>query len=410
MSPVDHIGNTPIFGQDIFKGEIITTEECMMISKELLKDSVFLHDSLIKGLKAKGKRPKNLYTELDMYKMFEKMKTVETHQVYKFDDWLSYEFYNSGHVVGGTQIKLTFRLPNNNIKSLVYTSDLGSDYNLKYKPFVKPRDIIPKASMYVFEATYSNTEKCFDKSLVEKEREELKETLTKYLKSGHRVFFPSFSFGRTQELQALLHSFFANEEWFHEIPITIDGRLTNSICDTYSKILKDDELEEWNDIRTWKNFRYNKEYKGTLNILSKRECGIYISSSGFVQPKTRSCDYVKNFMGVTGDLICFVGYYGGEGTISNELVTKPVGTPIKIDGSTLIKSCDVITLKTFSSHIQQEEIFKYWSQINTNKILIHHCSEEGKKEMQEKGIEYLQSKNKTTKIVGVGKHASQFIL
>ena len=76
----------------------------------------------------------------------------------------------------------------------------------------------------------------------------------------------------------------------------------------------------------------------------------------------------------------------------------------------MIKSCDVITQKTFSSHIQQEEIFQYWSQINTNKILIHHCSEDGKKEMVEKGTEYLQRKNKTTKIVGVGKHASQFIL
>lgn len=381
-----------------------------MISKELLKDSVFLHDSLIKNLKAKGKRPRPLYTELDMYKMFEKIKTVETHSVYKFDEWLSYEFYNSGHVLGGTQLKLTFRLPNNNIKSLVYTSDLGSDYNLKYKPFVKKRDTILKASMYVFEATYSNKEKCFDKNLVEKERNDLKETLTKYLKSGHRVFFPSFSFGRTQELQVLINSFFKDEEWFNEIPVIIDGRLTNSICDTYSKILKDDELEEWNEIKNWKNFRYNKEYKGTLAMLSKRECGVYISSSGFVQPKTRSCEYIKNFMGVTGDLICFVGYYGGEGTISHELVTKPNGTPIKIDGTTLIKSCDVITQKTFSSHIQQEEIFQYWSQINTNKILIHHCSEDGKKEMVEKGTEYLQRKNKTTKIVGVGKHASQFIL
>ena len=177
-----------------------------------------------------------------------------------------------------------------------------------------------------------------------------------------------------------------------------------------SDLLKDEDLEKWETVKQWNNFIYNKDYKGTLAWLSKRECGIYISSSGFVQPQTRSCDYVKNFMGCKNDLVVFVGYYGAEGTLAYELVNKPKGTPIKFDNTTLIKQCDVATFSTFSSHIQQQEIFDYWREINTNKIIIHHASKEAKEELIKKGKEYLLSKNKTTNIVGVSSCADQFIL
>ncbi len=391
---------------------IISSEETLFITQDLLKDSVYLHDNLVRYLKSIGKRPKHLYTQAEMYNMFDKMRYVETHEIHKLDDNLSYEFFNSGHVVGGTQLKLYFNLPNNSKKTLVYTSDLGSNYNLDYKPFIKEKDIIPSANMYVFEATYSNSDRCFNKKQAIEERKKLKKVISDRLKNGKRIFFPSFSFGRTQELMDLLYSFFKDETWFRDmnIPITIDGKLTNTICGTYSRILKDEDKEKWEEIKNWKHFNYNKEYEGTKILLAKRQCGIYISSSGFIQPKTRSCDYVKNFMGREGDLIIFVGFYGGQYSIGQELVESANGTPIKIDNTTLIKSCDVMTFSSFSSHIQQDEIFSYWKQVSADKILIHHCTEEGKQEMMEKGKIELSKVNKTTKIISVGKHASQFVL
>lgn len=410
-SHIDHSGNLSIFGDDKFTGNIIMTKECFEISKDLLIDSEYLHSKQIEYLRSKGKRPKPLHTEVMLYSMFNKVTPVEEGIEYKLDDYCSYQFYPSGHVVGGSQIKITFVNPQTHRKSsLVYTSDLGSRFNLKYKPFVKPMEIIPKANMYIFEGTYGIAEKCFDKTKVDYERKELKKLLENKLKNGHRVFFPAFSFGRTQELMVLIYNFFKDEEWFREIPVIIDGKLTNTICNTYSRVLKGEDLEEWETIKQWNNFSYNKEYKGTLAWLSKRVKGIYISSSGFVQAQTRSCDYVKNFMGCKNDLICFVGYAGGEGSIAYELINKPKGSAIKIDNSTLIKQCDIVTFSTFSSHIMQEEIFEYWAKINADKILIHHASSESREELKVKGQEYLSSKNKTTKIVPVGTYANQFIL
>lgn len=410
-SHVDHSGSLPIFCErNNFNGNIYCTKETMEITKELLKDSCYLHDCLIKYLQSKGKKPKHLYKDVDMYNMFEKMVAINVHTEYKLDEYCSYEFYNSGHVVGGTQLKLTFKLPNNKVKTLVYTSDLGSSYNFKYKPYMEKMDVIPKANMYIFEGTYSNPERGFTKKIADEERIKLKKILTNKLKEHGRVFFPSFSFGRTQELMVLLKEMFEHEEWFKEIPIYVDGKLTNKICDTYSKVLEGDYLEQWEEVKNWSNFKYNKEYKTTLGILQRRETGIYISSSGFIQAKTRSCDYVKHFLPRKNDTIVFVGFYGGEGSIGHQLINSQIGDVVKIDGESIKKFCEVLSFSSWSSHIQYDEILNYWKEINTNCILIHHSEEEGKKILQEKGKEFLATKNKTTKIVAVGKHASQFIL
>lgn len=381
----------------------------MAITQDLLKDSCYLHDCLIKYLQSKGKKPKHLYKDTDMYWMFNHMVAVDMHTKYQLDDCCTYEFFNSGHVVGGSQLKLTFRLPNGKVRSLVYTSDLGSNHNIKYKPYIQPMEIIPKADTYIFEGTYASAERSFDSKLADKERRQLKSIIKEKLCNGGRFFFPSFSYGRTQELMVLLKSMFENEDWF-DFPIYIDGKLTNQICNTYSKILEGEDLEHWEETKSWSRFKYNKEYKGTLSILQTREAGIYISSSGFIQAKTRSCDYVKHLLPRERDTICFVGFYGGEGSIGDQLINTPIGGIVKIDGESMKKFCDVINFKTFSSHIQHDEILDYWGKINASRILIHHANDEGKEELKEKGTEYLRSKDKTTKIVGVGKHANQFVL
>lgn len=406
----DHSGNLSIFGSEKFKGQVIMSNQCAPITEELLINSEFLHSVLIKALNFKGKKAKPLHTEVDMYNMFDKIKYCDTHKKYQLDDYVTYEFYNSGHVLGGNQILFTFKLPNNSTKSLVYTSDLGSEMNRQYKPFVKPMEVIPKATAYIFEGTYGQSSKCFKKNKVEFERNQLISEIKETILNNKRVFIPSFSFGRTQELMTLFYERLKDEDWFNDVPIYVDGLLTNNICHTYDKILEGEDNIYWNKVMSWKNFRYNKKREGTLSLLSKREKGIYIASPGFIQPGTRSCDYIKNFMEHTGDLICFVGYFGGEGSISYELVNKPIHTPIKIDGTTIMKNCNVIAFSTFSSHIQQEEILNYWKQINTNRIIIHHASDESKDELTKLGKDLFEKQNKTTQVVGVSNCAWQFVL
>ena len=409
---IDHSGNIPICGNDKFTGKIVMDNQTGVIVKDLLKDSVYLHDCLIKYLHSKGKKSKHLYTEVDMYKAFDKFEIVERYKKYKLNDYVSYEFYSSGHCLG-SQIKFYITMPNKSIKTIVYTGDLSSKYNAKYKPYNDEMDIIPKANCYIFEATYGASDgRNFTKKTVENEIKELKLKLTDALKNGKKVFIPCFSFARTEEILTLLYDFFKGEQWFKDldIPVWVDGKLTNKIVQRYSEVLEEDKLELWNNVRSWPAVKYNKDYQGTLALISARKTGIYISSSGFVQPKTRSCDYIKSFLGSEKSLICFIGYYGNEDSIGGQLVNTPIGKPVNIDGTTVIKSCEVIQFKGFSSHIQQNEIISYFKGINTERILIHHASQQAKDEIVAIGKEELMKIEKTTRISATDKHHSQFVI
>lgn len=408
----DHSCGLPIFGSDKFNGSIIMDYETSIIAKDLNKDSVYLHDCLVKNLQSKGKRCKHIFSETEMYKAFDKIKVAEKHIKYKLNDYVSYELYESGHCLG-SQIKLYITMPNKQIKTIVYTGDLSSSYNAKYKPYNELMEIIPKANCYIFESTYGASDgREFNKKIVEKEMKELKIKLTDALKNGKRVFIPCFSFARTEEILTLIWNMFKNEKWFNDlqVPIWVDGKLTNKIIERYSQLMKGEKSELWESVRNWSHVRYNKEYKGTEALISARKSGIYISSSGFIQPKTRSCEYVKSFLGSENAIILFVGYSGGENSVAWNIINSPKGKPINIDGSTLIKSCDVYQFFGFSSHIQGQEIINYFKQINTDKILLHHGSADSKEQLIKNGTKELMKIGITTRISGADRYHSTFTL
>jgi Cft2 family RNA processing exonuclease len=90
----DHSSNTQIFNEkNGFYGMVISSEEALPITQDLLKDSTHLHEILIKTLQSLGKKPKPLYTNEDMYDMFDKMRCADKHKIHKLDEWVSYQFY-----------------------------------------------------------------------------------------------------------------------------------------------------------------------------------------------------------------------------------------------------------------------------------------------------------------------------
>lgn len=386
--------------------------ETSVIAKDLIKDSVFLHDCLIKYLQSKGKRSRHLFSEVSMYSAFDKIEIVEKHVKCKLNEYVSYEFFESGHCLG-SQIKFYITLPSKQIKTIVYTGDLSSKYNAKYKPYNEPMEIIPKATCYIFESTYgANDGREFNKRIVEKEIKDLKSKLADALKNGKRIFIPCFSFARTEEVLTLIWGMFKDEKWFNDlqVPVWVDGKLTNKIVERYSQLMKGDKHKIWEEVRNWSHVRYNKEFKGTEVLISARQSGIYLSSSGFIQPKTRSCEYVKSFLGSKDAMILFVGYSGGENSNAWNVINTPIGKPVKIDGSTLIKQCEVYQFYGFSSHIQQVELINYFKSIVADKIILHHGSTKSKEELISVGTEELRKIGKTTKISGADKYHSQFVL
>ena len=407
---IDHIGNTPYLNiENGFKGTIIGTKPVIEIGKKLIEDSVGIHTSNIRKIKeAKGKKIIPLYTERQAHEMFDSMEYREIGVKYELNDRVSFRLINSGHVLGGCMIELWIKKSNNSVKHIVYSSDMGSDYNNDFQYFVNKREQVNKCNLYISEATYNNPDRCFSRKDAIKEREDLKKSIKEDLMNGKRILFSAFSFGRFQNLMCMLYDWFHDEEWFQKFPVALDGVLCHKINNSYLSVLQGEKKEYFSKVCEWNNFKNNTSYDGTLAVLSKRTAGIYISTSGFLT-NGRITTYLQHFLGSARDVFYITGYCGVEGSIGYKILSDEQKT-VTIDKTVVVKRAEIKQLKTFSSHIQYNELINLYKGLDCQKILIHHSSEKDKEEFGNQVRDELKKIGKSTKVDVVTYKNNQFIL
>lgn len=407
---IDHVGNLAFLNdENEFSGTIIGSKATIEVAKELIKDSVYIHTKNIRTIKEKtGKKIKPIYTEPQMYNMFERMVGVDIGIKHKLNEQITYRLINSGHVLGGCMIELWITKPNNSVKHVIYSSDMGSSSNNQFQYFVPLKEQVDKCNLFISEATYNNPDRSFSKKEAISERETLKRDIKDALLNNKRILFSAFSFSRCQNLMCMLYDWFSEEEWFKSIPVVLDGVLLHTINSVYSRVLEGEDKKYFDEVLAWRNFKKNKSYDSTIATLSQRTTGIYIATSGFLQ-NGRITTYLQHFLGSKKDVVYITGFCGNTGSIGWKIL-NPEQKTVTIDKSVIMKSAEIKQLKTFSSHIQFDELLKLYRGINCEKILIHHSSEDGKEEFGNIVREDLKSIGKTTKVVVINKNDNQIVL
>ena len=407
----DHCCNLPHANtKNGFNGAIISSHKTLEISKKLIADSVYIHERNIEQIKnGSGKKVKPLYTEQDMHDMFSKMEAVEVGVKIPLNKNVTIQLHTNNHSVGSVGISLWIRKPNNQIKHILYSGDMGSNHNFKYNYFTDKYNLPNKCNVFISEATYWEKGRSFNEKIADAQRKEFKDYLMSSLKQGKRVLICTFAYNRSQQLMQQLYDWFAQDESF-TYPIVIDGFLTNKINDTFRNILEGEDRERWDKTMNWSKFKFNREYPSTLATLSVRTSGIYVCSSGFLTAG-RSITYLQTMLGNSNDCVVSIGYCGEEGSkgwqvFDSEQNTVTIGSGK--DKKVIFKRAECKKFSSFSSHIQRDELLKIWANMNCEQIIVHHseCDEEFIKEARE----YLKDRNKTTKITRTGKGCCRFVL
>lgn len=394
-SHCDHSMFIPYLYANGFEGQVITTYECAEIVKKLLLDSAYIHSKDIEYLKNKGKKVKPLYEEKDCYKTFDNIYTYDLDRIYELNKNISFRLVTNSHVVGASQLELFIKKNNGVVKKILYTSDLGSKTNKEFQPFLKDTKIVNKANLVLIESTYGSAKRCFTKKECIDERKELIVTVKEFVLNNKRnCLIPCFSFGRLQNMMCFIYDNF-KDIWNMNIPIIVDTKLGNEINDVYSKILQGKELEYWNKVKSWKAFKYIKEYKSTIAFLSSKQNALILSSSGMISAG-HSLIYAKQLLGSSKDCICFCGFCSPN-TVGGKILNDNQKT-VKIDDSVCLKRCTIKRFNTFSSHAQQKDLISYIKQINCDLIVLHHGDKEAKEELRKVSKEELLKINKTTKV------------
>lgn len=394
---IDHSGLIPRLVKEGFHGKIITTGETAKVMKPLLLNSCFIIQEEAKILSKKYKRDyKPIYTFDDVHHA---LSLIEVHDeydtIYRLDDTISFSWYRNSHCVGAAQLQLILGT-NGETRKILYSSDIGA---LKSNNHYVSDTEIPDThnDIVIMESTYGSAKR---KNYKQRkfDLEHLKTAVDTVLGRGGSVVFPCFSFSRTQELLTTLYDIYGQDKDF-KADVVVDSKLSCEISELYYDILYDDDRSYWNRVCHWNNVRFITEKEDSKKCLADNSQKIILSSSGFCS-NGRIINYLKKYLRDEKSMIIFSGYIGDNPSYLSYRIKKfKKHKSISIFKEQVPNKADCISLSTFSSHANYEDLVTYGSSINTNKLVLVHGSAESKKNLAEGLKDAISDKNKTYRVI-----------
>lgn len=400
---IDHSGRIPALFAQGCQAKVICPKGTKDLFRALALDSAYIISRDCEFINKKYKmKASPIYVEEDVYNSVKNFIEYDYNEIIEITDRISVRFIPSGHILGSAQIEL-WLTEGNQTKRILYTGDLGNQIP---KHFIKPFEPVNKTHLAICESTYSDAMR----QVRIKDREtDLKkiETVIKEIcfdKKG-KVLFPTFSLDRMQNLLVYLYQIFGQDENF-DMPILVDSPLAAKLTGIYLRLLDGEEYKILEEALTWENVHIVENYEDSLYWQKQKKPVVVLAASGFMQAG-RSRNWAKVILPDSRSHMIFIGF-ASEGSLAGKLRKAKTKT-IAIDGRQYANRCGITTLYSFSSHIQHDEMLKYYSEINCEKICLVHGEYKKKCEFGKELQELISKKNKTNKVVVANKSTSLLI-
>lgn len=402
----DHIGNScSVFKQNP-NINIIIPKDTKPILKEMLLDSAFIsqRDCDLLSKKYNDKTFVSYYYESDVLEMLESTYEYEVGTIQKIDEDLSIRFLYSGHIFGAVQCEVFIKI-NNHINKILFTSDLGNIKTSYLKPFVQEFEPMTNGNIAICETTYGSRENInLTNKIITKDLEKIKAVIKQYcVDNNRRVLFPIFSLDKCPNILWIIYQMFKDEREFNT-KIVIDSPLTNRLLDRYSELLQGEAKDKFDEMLSWKNIvRITDPMESKNAIKTMTNCCI-LSSGGMLQ-SGRSVNWAMSLLPHSNDCILISGYCG-ENTLGWKIKNGNEQKTISINGVQVKNKCQIVALKSQSSHMQRNDLLNYYKGLNVNKIYLVHGEMKGKIEFAEDLKNEISNCSKTTKVCVVNKGVS----
>ena len=390
---IDHCGLLPRLVHEGFNGKIITTKITAEVMKPLLLNSCYIVQDEARILsKRHNKNYQPLYEEKDVYDTLDLISVYnEYNTIYRLNDTISFQWLQNSHCVGAAQLQLLFS-NNGKSKKVLYTSDMGALQSCNhYLGCTEIPDMYN--DVVIMESTYGDAKRSTKKSR-KFDIEHIKAAVDTVLGRGGSLVFPCFSFSRTQEVLSTLYDIYGADDTF-QVQIVVDSKLSCDISNLYLKILDGEDLSEWTSVYNWENVKFISEKDDSVKCLADSKPKIIISSSGFCT-NGRVVNYLKKYLRDKNSMIVFSGYVGDNPSyLSYRIKNYREHKYISINKEKILNLADCMSLATFSSHANYNDLVRYGSSLNTNKLILVHGSFDGKKCLAN-GLQDAISKNDKT--------------
>lgn len=390
----DHCLLLPKLYKEGCNAQIIISDGSGQIYKDMAEDCAEINERDVLFINSQhNKNYMPLYDLSDVEKSVNHMTEFSVNRKIKLDDSLSFELIPAGHLLGSCQV-LLYLTYNNLTKTILVTGDIGN--KVVKNRFVGEYQQVSKADIVIAESTYG------DKPDIKTGKKERKNDLEKFKsiierqihEMKGRVIVPSFSQSRMQQLALMVYQMYKDSEW--KPKVYIDSPLSIRIFNDYEACLECQDKDDLDELINSGMFTFVKEPEKSKALVASNEPCLVLSSSGMCQVG-RIRHHLKKCVSDPNDTILFVGY-STDGSLASLLKDNKCKS-ITIDQKVYPCRCSSYSLKSMSGHAPFNQLVENYSNINCQKLILHHGSKLAKETLKEALDKEYMRNCKTTRVI-----------
>jgi metallo-beta-lactamase family protein len=371
---LDHSGLLPKLVREGFNGPIYCTAATSEITQIMLLDSANLQeeDAEFKRRRheregRKGPYPEfPLYTKDDAEAVFPLFSSVKYGDTVKIGDGIEATFYDAGHVLGSSMVKLKIRQGGEE-RTMLFSGDIGR----WGKPILRDPTLFDDADYVIVESTYGDR-------LLESSQDaanQLAEVINTTVKTGGNIVIPSFALERAQEILYYLNKLLLEGRIPH-LTVFVDSPMAVGITEVFQNHpeLFDPEMGQLLRQRRspfdFPGLHLVRTVEGSKAINHIVGSTIIIAGSGMCTGG-RIKHHLVNNISRKESTILFVGYQA-VGTLGRHIVDG--AKEVRILGQRYRVRARIVQLDGFSAHADRDQLVRWLSSLRKppRRIFVTH--------------------------------------
>lgn len=394
----DHIGLIPALYQKNCEATVIVPTGSYAILKEMWLDSAYINARDADILTAQRERTFTpLFNEQDVYKALDHVKEVNFHEIISLDSEVSLRYSYAGHILLSAQTEL-FIAQNNHTKKILFTSDLGNLNLVGSKVFVEQFEPVSSANIVIGEATYSSQQKPVTKKDLLLDRAKIRTVIQQYCEENKgTVLIPCFALDRLPYMLWLLYSM----DDFLNVPIIVDSPLGIRLLQAYRSILPKEMKEQFESLLSWEKIKFIQSPEDSMAAIADGKPKVVLASSGMLTAG-RSVKWTQSVITQHNSCILFIGY-AATATLAYKIKHSKENPTITINGKICKNHANIVDLHSFSSHMQHDDLLKYYAGIKTEKIYLVHSNQDSKLMFKQELEKRLAENCRSTRVIAVNR-------
>jgi len=357
---LDHCGLLPKLVREGFKGRIYCTEATAEIARIILLDSAKIQEEDTEHKRArheregrKGPYPEApLYTIKDAEACFPHFEPVQYGQSVKIVDGIDVTFYDAGHVLGSSMIRVDVRQDGEQ-RTVLFSGDIGRPG----RPILHDPSVPEKADYVVIESTYGDRVHCETCDV----KKQIAEVINSTRKMGGNIVVPSFALERSQEVLFYLNELLLEDAIPH-LMVFLDSPMAAKITEIFK------HYYELFDEETQKILQHNRspfDLPGLKTTTTSDESKAinHISGTVMIIAGSGMCTggrikhHLANNISRKESTIMFVGYQA-TGTLGRQIVDG--AKTVRILGQKYKVKARVVQVNGFSAHADKNELLAWF--------------------------------------------------